>query len=83
MPQKAHLRAIELFGDVDESHTLHVEVPLDVPPGQVRLLVLMPAHDDAGARWAEGVAREWAEELADTRQDIYTLDDGQPIDGPR
>lgn len=26
-----------------------------------------------------GVAREWRTELADTREDIYTLDDGEPI----
>jgi hypothetical protein len=29
-----------------------------------------------------GVAQQWADELGDTRQDIYTLDDGEPLDAP-
>jgi hypothetical protein len=30
-----------------------------------------------------GIAREWADELADERQEIYTPDDGQPVVGSR
>jgi hypothetical protein len=29
-----------------------------------------------------GVANEWAGELSDVRQDIYTLADGEPVDEP-
>lgn len=29
-----------------------------------------------------GVAREWTDELSDTRQDIYTLSDGAPEKEP-
>jgi hypothetical protein len=29
-----------------------------------------------------GVAREWADELSDARQDIYTLSDGAPQNEP-
>lgn len=82
MSHKAH-RTIELFADVDERHRLHIEMPEDVPPGQVRVLVFLPAEDEAGARWTEGVARAWADELEDPRQDIYTLEDGRPVDAPR
>jgi hypothetical protein len=39
-------------------------------------------EDDAGAAWMEGVLHEWADELADERQDIYTLSDGEPVSGP-
>ena len=42
-----------------------------------------PDEDDAGIAWADGVAKEWADELGDLRQDIYTLEDGQPFDAPR
>ena len=33
--------------------------------------------DDAGA-WTRGVAKEWAKDLADPRQDLYTSEDGIP-----
>lgn len=39
-----------------------------------------PLADDED--WTAAVAREWADELADARQDIYTLADGDPVDAP-
>jgi hypothetical protein len=39
--------------------------------------------DEAGAAWSHGVSREWADELSDSRQDIYTLGDGRPVDAAR
>lgn len=77
------MKAIELRGNIDEQHRLRAEVPEELPAGPVRLIVLLPEEDDAGVAWAQGVAREWSEELADPRQDIYTLDDGRPLDAPR
>ena len=77
------MKAIELVGDVDERHRLHADLPHEVPPGQVRLIVLLPEEDEAGNAWARAVAKEWAEELEDTRQDLYTMEDGQPVDAPR
>jgi len=80
---RAGMKAIELIGDVDEQHHLHARVPEELPAGQVRVLLLVPEEDDAGPAWASGVSREWAEELSDPRQDIYTLEDGRPLDAPR
>ncbi len=31
--------------------------------------------------WAAAIAQVWAAELADSQQDIYTLEDGHPIEG--
>ena len=73
------MKAIELVADIDAQHHLKARVPEDLPVGPVRVIVLVPEEDEAGLEWSRGVAREWAEELADTREDIYTLDDGQPI----
>jgi hypothetical protein len=73
------MKAIELIADIDGEHQLRAQAPRDVPPGQVRVIVLLPdEEDEAGTAWAAGVAREWADELADPRQDIYTMEDGQP-----
>jgi hypothetical protein len=77
------MKAIELVGDIDEQHRLQAHVPAELPVGPVRLIVLLPDEDDSGSAWASGVAREWTDELRDSRQDLYTLDDGQPVNAPR
>jgi hypothetical protein len=77
------MRAIELVGDIDEQHRLQAHVPDDLPAGPVRLIVLLPDEDEGGIAWAQGVTRERCEELQDSRQDVYTLEDGQPVNAPR
>ena len=74
------MKAVELIADVDEHHRLTATVPSDLYPGRVRVIVIVPEEDEAGEAWEPGVAHEWAAELADTREDIYTLDDGVPED---
>ena len=76
------MKAIELIGDIDDQHQLHAQVPKELPAGQVRL-ILLPGEDEAGAIWAHGIATEWSAELQDSREEIYTLDDGQPVNAPR
>jgi len=73
------MKAIELIGDIDDQHRLRADVPKELPSGQVRLIVLLPEEDRVGAAWTQGVANEWSADLADARQDIYTLEDGQPL----
>lgn len=77
------MKAIELIGDIDEQHRLHARVPAEIPAGQVRVIVFLPGEDEAGTLWANGVASEWSAELSDPREDIYTLDDGQPVNAAR
>jgi hypothetical protein len=81
------MKTIELIGQVDEQHRLSAQVPADVPPGPIRLALVVQSdsaaltgEDDAGQEWSSAIAREWADELADERQDIYTLSDGEPVD---
>ena len=62
---------------------LRASVPEELPAGPVRLIVFLSEEDEAGAVWAHGAAREWADELRDSRQDLYTLADGQRIDAAR
>jgi hypothetical protein len=81
--ENAPMKAIELVGDIDEQHRLRAQVPEGLPTGPVRLIVLLPDEDDAGTAWAQGVARQWSDELRDSRQDIYTREDGQPLNAPR
>jgi hypothetical protein len=78
------VKALELVAEVDELRHLHTALPQSVRPGRVRVLVLVPeAEEDEAGLWMQGVAREWAAELADEREDIYTLEDGEPVDATR
>ncbi len=71
---------LKLIAHVDENHRLTADVPPTVAPGsvEIQIVVPVPQEDEAGAMWAEGVAREWAEDWSDPREDIYTSEDGEP-----
>jgi hypothetical protein len=71
---------IRVTGRIDDRHLLSAEVPDSIPPGPVTVLIVPGLQeDDAGQAWTAGVAGEWADELGDARQDIYTLADGEPV----
>jgi hypothetical protein len=36
-------------------------------------------EDEVGRQWTDAIARWWFADLADSRQDLYALDDGQPV----
>jgi hypothetical protein len=76
------MKALELFADVDEHRRVHFALPEGAVgiASRVRVLVLLPEgdEDEAASFWEQGVAREWAAELADECEDIYSLNDGEP-----
>ena len=79
------MKALEFFAEVDEQRRLQIVLP-DVPAAaRVRVIVLVPepGEDDAGLAWEQGIAREWAADLANPKEDIYTLADGEPVDAAR
>ena len=79
------MTGLKVFGQVDQSHRLSAVVPESIDPGPIEILLIPPRRDEdeAGKAWAEGVAREWHDELSDPREDIYTLADGEPVDESR
>ena len=74
------MKTIELTGKVDDQHSLHAQVPDTVPPGDVKLVLLLPDGDDDISKedWMQFIAENWYGELSDPREDIYTLEDGEP-----
>jgi hypothetical protein len=81
------MKTIQLVGQVDQQHRLSAEVPAEVPPGPVKLSLIVnsdvieePLEDEISAAWDTGIAQEWSDELSDSRQDIYTLADGEAVD---
>lgn len=84
------MKTVEIHGEVDDQHRLYAQVPSEIPPGPVKFALVVPSdelgvanEDEAGANWLAGVSREWRDDLADPRQDIYTLNDGEPVDEAR
>ena len=76
---------IKVIGHVDERHRLVADVPESVSPGPVEVSLTLPppSSELADEEWAQGIAREWAADWGDPREDIYTPDDGEPADGVR
>jgi hypothetical protein len=75
------MESIQVNGHVDDRHRLVADVPVVVPPGPVTVWIkTVSDEDDAGADWTRGISEQWSDELNDVRQDIYTLDDGAPLD---
>lgn len=77
------MATIRVTGHIDRQHRLTADVPATVAPGPVEVIVLVSSggDDEAGEAWMAGVAREWQAELSDPRQDLYSLADGEPVDG--
>ena len=77
------MKAVEIQGEIDEQRQLRAQVPQGLPTGSVRIIVLVADEDEAGSSWEAGISSEWSSELNDSAQDIYTLNDGQPLDASR
>jgi len=75
------MESIRIQGFIDDQHKLSANVPGTIPPGPITVWIepSQTTDDETGKDWFAAIARDWAEELADPRQDIYTLSDGQPI----
>ncbi len=79
------MKTHEVIAQVDAQRQVRVTLPVGFAANTVRVLVFAPdaGEDATGEEWARGIAREWAEELGDAREDIYTLADGEPVDAAR
>lgn len=77
------MNVIRVTGEVDSQHRLYATVPESISHGKIDvfLVVPQPSIDDADDFWMEAIAREWREELNDPREDIYSLSDGEPVNG--
>jgi hypothetical protein len=77
------MNAFTVNAEVNDQHLLSAQVPDSIPPGPVTIVILSNAGlDDAEQAWMAGLAHEWADDLNDARQDIYTLEDGEPVNAP-
>ncbi len=76
------MTAVELTGTIDEHHQLQLDGVLPVTgPVRVRVIVLYPLQDDfTETEWLRGISHSPSFHfLKDSREDIYSLEDGQPF----
>ncbi len=77
------MRAIETIGRVIDAR--HIETTIPIPVGQrVRLVIFLPSGADdemAESDWMEAAAKNPIFDfLANPAEDMYTRDDGEPIE---
>jgi hypothetical protein len=77
------MNIIEVIGHVDEQHRLHADLPADVTPGPVKIIVRPVTEQDEEDDWRALINHAWARDWSDPREDIYTLEDGTPSHDPR
>lgn len=77
------LTAVETTGYIDEESHLRLDSILPITgPKRVKILVLFPTDDEwTEDEWLYAAAQNPAFDfLADSREDIYSIDDGKPIE---
>ncbi len=73
----------ELIAEVSDDRTVQIKIPESIHTKRARIIILPVEPEEDPAEWMRAIAREWQDELADERQDIYTLEDGEPVDATR
>ena len=91
LPEKCEVEVIL------RSRTSHVtEIDFSIPRDMSGVYAVLSERYDSGEplvsahhneiedkSWITGVNQAWAEDWDDPREDIYTINDGEPLDGPR
>ena len=76
------MNIIEVVGHVDEGGQLHVILPPDLKPGPVKVALAPLTEQDEDDAWRALINHSWARDWSDPREDIYTLEDGEPSHEP-
>lgn len=77
------MTAVELTGTIDEHNQLHLDDKLPITgPKRVRVIVLTTIEEEISEEeWLKAAARNPAFHfLHDAAEEIYTIEDGKPID---
>ncbi|WP_016777734.1 hypothetical protein [Anaerophaga thermohalophila] len=78
------MKAIEIKSKTDRQGNLKIDYPVHKSNRKVRVLILLDEEDkldDEESLWMKSVSHNPAfEYLADESEDIYTVNDGEPLD---
>lgn len=73
----------ELITEVSDDRTVQITIPETIRTKRARIIILPMEPEEEAREWMHAIAREWQDELSDERQDIYTIEDGEPVDATR
>lgn len=76
------MKAIEITGKIDNKGILTIDQPLKLHNKQVKIIILIPEEEDEmdDALWLQAVSSNPAFDfLKEEEEDIYTIEDGEPI----
>jgi hypothetical protein len=76
------MKAIEITGKIDNKGILTIDRPLKLHNKQVKIIILIPEEEDEmdDALWLQAVSSNPAFDfLEEEEEDIYTIEDGEPI----
>ena len=76
------MRAIEAFCEIDQEGRLHLQVPSGMEGQKVKVIILIPESEELEENlWLKEVGRsESFDFLRDEEEDVYTVEDGKPVD---
>lgn len=80
---RTQMTAVEMTGTIDEHNQLHLDDKLPITgPTRVRVIVLTTVEDEISEEeWLKAAARNPAFQfLHDAAEEIYTIEDGKPIE---
>lgn len=75
------MKAIETIANVNNLGQLILEPGLSIPNTRVKVIILIPEDNDiSDEEWMKSIATNPVfEYLKDPKEDIYTVNDGNPI----
>lgn len=78
------MKAIEINSKTDMQGNLKIDYPVHKSSKKVRVLILLDEEDqskDEESLWMESISKNPAfDYLKDESEDIYTINDGEPLD---
>ena len=76
-----HMKAIEITGSINEQGSVELDQPLTATKStRFRGILLFPDLDEAQEWSLPALKTSAIDFLGDSEEDIYTLEDGKPID---
>ena len=76
-----HMKAIEITGSINEQGNVELDQPLTPTKAtRFRGILLFPELDDAQEWSLAALKTSTIDVFNDSEEDIYTLEDGKPID---
>lgn len=76
------MQAVEAYGHIDSNGSLQINTPLPLKEGDVKVIIMYAENEEMTDEqlWIKSISANPAFDfLKDPQEDIYTLNDGKPL----